>query len=60
MKRFVSDLGDELNQPDLYSLFKISETLHINSYHGFLSEDNFEEHRELTRQFVNCMIDLND
>ncbi|MYA60765.1 MAG: hypothetical protein F4X40_09495 [Chloroflexi bacterium] len=58
MKRFVSNLGDELNQPDLYALFKISETLHINFYHGFLSENNFEEHREMTRQFVGRMIDL--
>ena len=60
MKRFVSNLGDELRQPDLYALFKIAETLHINFYHGFLSEDNFEEHRELTRHFVNRMIDLSD
>ena len=58
MKRFVRSLGDELEQPDLYALFKISETLHINFYHGFLSENNFEEHREFTRQFVDRMIEL--
>ena len=58
MKRFVKSLGDELDQPDLYALFKISETLHINFYHGFLSENNFEEHREFTRQFVERMIEL--
>ena len=58
IKRFVRELGDELEEPLLYSLFKHAETLHVNFYQGFLSEENFEEHRELAQRFVGKMLRL--
>ncbi len=58
VKRFVQELSEELDDPLVYSLFKHAETLHVNFYHGFLSEENFEEHRELVRRFVNQMLTI--
>ncbi len=57
IKGFVRELGEELEDPALFSFFKHAETLHVNFYHGFLSEENFEEHRELVRRFVEQMIE---
>ena len=58
IKSFVLRLEDELEEPGLFSLFKHAETLHVNFYHGFLSEENFEEHRELVHRFVDRIIEL--
>lgn len=58
IKRFVRDLSIEFDDPLLFPLFKHAETLHVNFYHGFLSEENFEELRDLVRQFVERMIEL--
>ena len=58
IKRFVRELGEEFEDPLLFPLFKHAETLHVNFYHGFLSEENFEEHRELAQRFVERMLEL--
>ena len=58
IKDFVKNLGVEIDDPLLFPLYKHGETLHVNFYHGFLSEENFEEHRELVREFVERMIEL--
>ena len=58
IKSFVLRLESELEEPGLFSLFKHAETLHVNFYHGFLSEENLEEHRELVQRFVERMLEL--
>ena len=35
IKAFVRQLGEELEDPVLFALFKDAETLHVNFYHGF-------------------------
>ena len=58
IKRFVKELGSEYEDPLLFPLFKHAETLHVNFYHGFLSEENFEDLRDLVRQFVERIVAL--
>ena len=60
IKRFVREFADEVRQPDLYSLFKNAETLHINFYHRFLSDENFLDYRALAREFVERMLELTE
>ena len=57
-KRFVRELGEETNRPELFPLFKAAESLHVNFYHGFLDSNDYLEHRGLAHQFVDLMIEL--
>ena len=56
--RFVKQLANEVKEPILFSNFKAAEALHSNFYHGWMEDHQFEENRELVRQFVDRMLQL--
>lgn len=56
--QFVKRFAYEVEEPILFSNFKAAEALHSNFYHGWMEDHQFEENRELTRQFVLRMIEL--
>ena len=52
----VEMIGEDYEDPSLRPLFTSAEMLHANFYHGFLDTERFQEHRHLTRQFVERML----
>ena len=56
--QFVKRFDERVGEPILFSNFKAAEALHSNFYHGWMEDHQFKENRELTRQFVNRMIEL--
>ena len=56
--RFVRDFANEVEEPILFSQFKVAEALHSNFYHGWMEDHQFEESRDLVNEFVNRMIEL--
>ena len=56
--QFVKRFAIEVEEPTLYAWFKVAEALHSNFYHGWMEDHQFEENRDLTRQFVLRMIEL--
>ncbi len=58
--QFVKRFAEEVGEPALYSNFKVAEALHSNFYHGWMEDHQFEENRDLTRQFVIRMIELTE
>ena len=56
--KFVKDLAAELDEPILFSYFKVAEALHLNFHHGWMEDHQFEESRELVKQFVSRMLGL--
>ena len=54
----VELLGEDFEEPSLRPLFTSAEMLHANFYHGFLDNERFLEHRQLTRQFVERLLVL--
>ena len=53
----VEMLGDDWEAPRLRPLFTSAEMLHANFYHGFLDDQRFLEQRELTREFVERVLE---
>ncbi len=58
LSKFIKDLSAELDEPILFSYLKVAEALHANFHHGWMEDHQFEESRELVRQFVNRLLEL--
>jgi len=41
IKNFIKEIAVELNDKELYKLFKHSEKLHANFYHQFFDQDDY-------------------
>ena len=56
--QFVRSFADEVDEPVLFSNFKVAEALHSNFYHGWMEDHQFEENRDLVIRFVDRMLEL--
>ena len=52
----VKTIGEGVDDPELYLLFKVAEMLQANFYHGFLDPDEIPENRDLVHDFVGRML----
>ena len=53
----VRDFAEDFSDPTLNGLFSAAGALHANFYHGFMEEFRFQNERELTREFVQRMLE---
>lgn len=58
MIRSVRSFAEDFNDTTLRGLFSSAEMLHANFYHGFMDEEEVEEHRDIVNSFVNRMLEL--
>ena len=56
--QFVREIATEVEEPILFAQFKVAEALYSNFYHCWMEDHQFEENRELVRQFVDRMLQL--
>ena len=56
--QFVKRFAEEVEEPILFSQYKVAEALHSNFYHGWMEDHQFEESRDLVNDFVNRMLEL--
>ena len=52
IRRFVNRLRDELNEPELASLFGLAGELHQNFYEDWLPSETVAEYGEAVKEFV--------
>ena len=52
IRRFVNRLRDELNEPELDSLFGLAADLHQNFYEDWLPPETVANHGEAVKKFV--------
>lgn len=56
----VRQIAEEHNYTELRPGFAAARALHSNFYHGFMEDYEYAENRELTRRFVDQMLEFSE